>query len=104
MQDGPVNLAERVQGWPNQLVNPTLAEYPSHQPAAGVEGVTRRKGYASAGRYPSRTLPNRFQTTETQSRTLARAWLLSPLAAAGLGGSGHCGPSGLPATAVAARS
>jgi hypothetical protein len=30
-----------------------------------------------------------------------RAWFQSPLAAAGLGGSGHEMPSGIPATAVA---
>jgi hypothetical protein len=75
-----------------------------HHPAAGVEVVTRRKGFASAGSSLSPTPPSRLQTSETQSRTLARAWFLSPLAAAGLGWLGQDQPNGLPATAVAALS
>jgi hypothetical protein len=82
-------------------VNPISPPTPTSYPAAGVEVVTRRKGYASAGHSLNLTLPNRVQATYAQSRTLALAWFQGPLAAAGLGGSGHGMPSGLPATAVA---
>jgi hypothetical protein len=82
-------------------------------PLANTHYMTRRRGVrVSHGARASRvrdalsttSSPSRLPNPATQSRTLAREWFLGPLAAAGLCRSGHGWSSGLPATAVAARS